>query len=89
MQIIFLQELKKEHKLPASLWITSSDNFASWGGDSSYHNETLEKLCKEVDYISLHTYPMHDTHYNPIFWGINNEEKALAKKEQIEQLNMD
>jgi hypothetical protein len=27
-----LQELKKVGKLDAKLWITSSDNFASWGG---------------------------------------------------------
>ena len=27
-----LQDLKKEDKLSKDLWITSSDNFASWGG---------------------------------------------------------
>ena len=33
-----LQDLKKQEKLPENLWITSSDNFASWGGgDESYH----------------------------------------------------
>ena len=37
-----LQKLKKEGKLPSDLWITSSDNFASWGGgDESYHKEEL------------------------------------------------
>lgn len=66
-----LQNLKKEGKLPASLWITSSDNFASWGGGGSeYHVEDLRQLMAAVDYISMHTYPMHDTHYNPAFWGV-------------------
>jgi hypothetical protein len=60
---------KKVGKLDANLWITSSDNFASWGGgDPEYHVPDLEKLIKAVDYISMHTYPMHDTHYNPTFW---------------------
>ncbi len=27
-----LQDLKKKGELPKDLWITSSDNFASWGG---------------------------------------------------------
>ena len=62
----------------------SSDNFASWGGgDPVYHVEDLEKLLKAVDFISLHTYPMHDTHYNPEFWGITEAEAELPKTEQI------
>ncbi len=66
-----LQDLKKKNKLPKDIWITSSDNFASWGGgDKEYHVEDLNKLIKAVDYISMHTYPMHDTHYNPDFWGV-------------------
>jgi exo-beta-1,3-glucanase (GH17 family) len=65
----YLQDLKKEGKLPKDLWITSSDNFASWGGGGEeYHIEDLNKLIKAVDYISMHTYPMHDTHYQPEFW---------------------
>jgi hypothetical protein len=41
-----LQDLKKEGVLPESLWITSSDNFASWGGGGSeYHVSDLESLC--------------------------------------------
>ncbi|HMC00083.1 MAG TPA: hypothetical protein VKN14_03500, partial [Flavobacteriaceae bacterium] len=64
-----LQDLKKEGKLSKDLWITSSDNFASWGGGGEeYHVEDLNKLIKAVDYISMHTYPMHDTHYQPEFW---------------------
>ena len=79
-----LQGLKAEGELPQDLWITSSDNFASWGGgDPVYHVEDLEKLLKAVDFISLHTYPMHDTHYNPEFWGITEAEAELPKTEQI------
>jgi len=79
-----LQDLKKFNKLPKDLWITSSDNFASWGGGGAeYHEENLEKLIKAVDYISVHTYPMHDTHYNPVFWGVLEFESALSKEEKI------
>lgn len=81
----YLQDLKKEGKLPKDLWITSSDNFASWGGGGKeYHTEDLNKLIKAVDYISMHTYPMHDTHYNPIFWGIAENEKQLSEPEKID-----
>jgi len=82
-----LQELKKTGKLPKDLWITSSDNFASWGGGGSeYHVEDLEKLIKSVDYISMHTYPMHDTHYNPIFWGVKESEYDLSKEDKINKI---
>ena len=65
-----LQGLKANGTLPADLWITSSDNFASWGGGGAeYHNEDLNALIKAVDYVSMHTYPFHDTHYNPVFWS--------------------
>jgi len=79
-----LQELKRAGELPADLWITSSDNFASWGGGGSeYHVEDLNKLIEAVDYISMHTYPMHDTHYNPEFWGIHPAESDLSDQEKI------
>ena len=79
-----LQNLKKENKLPKNLWITSSDNFASWGGGSDeYHKEDLNKLIEEVDYISMHTYPMHDTHYNPVFWYTKEEKPNIEKVNNI------
>ena len=72
-----LQELKATGELPKDLWVTSSDNFASWGGgDAEYHVEDLNKLIAAVDYLSVHTYPMHDTHYNPDFWGVFEGEKT-------------
>lgn len=80
-----LQNLKKEQKLPATLWVTTSDNFASWGGgDKEYHVEDLNQLIKAVDYISMHTYPMHDTHYHPVFWGVFESEINLSEKEKID-----
>jgi exo-beta-1,3-glucanase (GH17 family) len=80
-----LQNLKKEGKLPKDLWITSSDNFASWGGGGEeYHKEDLNELIRTVDYISMHTYPMHDTHYNPVFWGVRENEANLSADEKIE-----
>ena len=79
-----LQDLKTVEQLPKDLWITSSDNFASWGGGGAeYHVEDLTKLAKAVDYISLHTYPMHDTHYNPDFWGVLETEGDLSHTEKI------
>ena len=79
-----LQDLKKQGKLSKDVWITSSDNFASWGGGGKeYHVEDLTKLIKAVDYISMHTYPMHDTHYNPSFWGILENENKLSEQEKI------
>lgn len=80
-----LQGLKKSGKLPKDLWITSSDDFASWGGgDSSYHTKDLEELIKAVDYISMHTYAYHNTHYNPQFWQSPKEDTALSDIEKID-----
>ncbi|RME92445.1 MAG: glycosyl hydrolase family 17 [Bacteroidetes bacterium] len=81
----YLQQLKTQGKLPVDLWITSSDNFASWGGGGEeYHVEDLNQLIRAVDFLSVHTYPMHDTHYNPSFWGIIEDEATWSKEAQIE-----
>ncbi|MFZ2341129.1 MAG: hypothetical protein WAW07_15575 [Bacteroidales bacterium] len=80
-----LQNLKKKGKLPPTLWITSSDNYASWGsGGSDYHIKDLNELIRAVDYISMRTYPMHNTHYNPAFWVIPEEEEDLSDMEKID-----
>lgn len=80
-----LQGLKESGKLSKDLWITSSDDFASWGGgDAGYHTEDLEKLIKAVDYVSMHTYPYHNTHYNPKFWGVPENEESLTDLEKID-----
>ncbi len=82
--VIYLQDLKKSDKLPTDMWITSSDDFSSWGGGGAeYHTEDLEKLYKAVDYISMHTYPYHNTHYNPEFWIIEDDE-TLSDMEKID-----
>jgi len=80
-----LQDLKAEGKLSKDLWITSSDDFASWGGaEDQYHVKTLEDLVKAVDYISMHTYPYHNTHYNPEFWHVPNAHKGMPDITKIE-----
>ena len=84
--VLHLQNLKVEGKLPKDLWITSSDDFASWGGgEDSYKVPALEKLIKAVDYVSAHTYPYHNTHYNPEFWKVPNFHKNLSDKEKIDK----
>lgn len=81
----YLQDLKQKGELEHDLWITSSDDFASWGGgDKSYHTEELAELIKAVDYISMHTYPMHNTYYNPEFWMLPEAEENLSEKEKID-----
>ena len=80
-----LQELKNNSKLPKDLWVTSSDDFSSWGGgDASYHTEDLKKLVNAVDYVSMHTYPYHNTHYNPQFWGVPDGEAKLSDLEKVD-----
>jgi len=76
-----LQQLKKDGKLPSGVWITSSDNFASWGGDvPAYHKPDLKSLFQAVDFVSMHTYPFHDTHYVSEFWIAPAAEAQLSPK---------
>jgi exo-beta-1,3-glucanase (GH17 family) len=83
----FLQDQKKQGNLDKDLWITSSDNFASWGGGGTeYHVPDLEKLIKAVDFLSVHTYPMHDTHYNPVFWGVLPKEKSKSNMKILDNV---
>ncbi|MFT6855960.1 MAG: exo-beta-1,3-glucanase (GH17 family) [Cyclobacteriaceae bacterium] len=80
-----LQNLKKSGELSEDLWITSSDDFASWGGaDAEYHTEDLAKLMNAVDYVSIHSYPYHNSHYNPDFWYVPEEEEDI---EYIDKIN--
>lgn len=80
-----LQELKKQNKLVKEVWITSSDDFASWGGgDTSYHTKDLEEIIKAVDYVSMHTYPYHNTHYNPDFWQTSSNENHFDELQKVE-----
>ncbi len=80
-----LQELKKTGELSKDLWITSSDDFASWGGgDHSYRTVDLENIIRAVDYVSMHTYPMHNSYYNPEFWVTPEEEQNLSNLEKVD-----
>ena len=80
-----LQGLKKKGELSKDLWITSSDDFSSWGGgDLSYRVKDLENLIKAVDYVSMHTYAYHNSHYSPGFWKVPDKELHLSDKEKID-----
>ena len=80
----YLQDLKERGEIPAETWITSSDNHASWGGSSEYRNADLRELIRAVDFVSLHTYPFHDSHHNPDFWGVPADEDNLSIKEKVD-----
>ena len=81
----YLQDLKKSGQLAKDLWITSSDNFAAWGGgDPVYHTKELISLINAVDYISMHTYSFHDSYYNPSFWNYSN--KSITETAKAEEL---
>ena len=83
-EVNHLQELKSKGALAADLWITSSDNFASWGGaEQVYHLEALDSLIAAVDYVSVHSYPFHDTHYNPDWWWLRPDQDSLDKKQKV------
>jgi len=83
--VAYLQDLKKSGGIPADIWITSSDNYESWGGGAAtYQTEELAALIKAVDFLSVHTYPFHDSHYNPAFWGVPAEQEALSDIEKTE-----
>ncbi|MGJ8744174.1 glycosyl hydrolase family 17 protein [Polaribacter sp.] len=80
-----LQDLKANGTLSKDLWITCSDDFASWGGgDPSYRVKELEDLIKAVDYVSMHTYAYHNSHYNPTFWKTPHHIRNLSDKEKID-----
>ena len=80
-----LQDLKKNNKLSQDLWITSSDDFASYGGaEDTYKTKDLEALINAVDYVSMHTYPFHNSHYNPNFWKVPNSENNLSEVEKVD-----
>ena len=82
----YLQDLKINGTINNNIWITSSDNFASWGGGSEeYHNDDLDKLIRSVDYVSMHTYAFHDTYYNPVFWNLSSGSEDLSKKDIIKK----
>ncbi|MFT5996691.1 MAG: exo-beta-1,3-glucanase (GH17 family) [Gammaproteobacteria bacterium] len=84
-----LQALKADGSIANDIWITSSDNHASWGSlgtgaDNGYNNDDLKALIAAVDFISLHTYPFHDTYYDEEFWLVPSAEADLTVKQKVD-----
>jgi len=80
-----LQALKASGDLNPDIWITSSDNYESWGGGAKfYQTDDLAALIKAVDFVSVHTYPFHDSFYNQDFWGVLADEEQLSKQQMTE-----
>ncbi|WP_415226612.1 hypothetical protein [Psychromonas sp.] len=79
-----LQALKASGDINENIWITSSDNHAVWAGQGDYASDDLDALIAAVDYISLHTYPFHDTHYDDSFWKVPNDEADLSVQAQAD-----
>ena len=48
------------------------------------HLQDLKKIAHAVDYISMHTYPYHNSHYNPKFWKVLESEENLSGKEKVD-----
>lgn len=82
-----LQALKADGSIAKDIWITSSDNHASWGSEgagSDYDNEDLKELIATVDYISLHIYPFHDTFYHDTFWSVPSQEASFSVQKKVD-----
>lgn len=76
----YLKNQREEGHISEKIWITTSDNFAAWGGgDASYHTDELRELIRAVDYVSMHTYPFHDSHHNPAYWIANSDEADTTR----------
>ena len=80
-----LQTAKASGALTPDVLITSSDNYVAWGGGNPiYHADELTELMRAVDFISVHTYPFHDSFYNPSFWGVLPEEDSMPVESMTE-----
>ncbi|OUU36971.1 MAG: exo-beta-1,3-glucanase [Cellvibrionales bacterium TMED49] len=81
----YLQKQKQSGIISPDIWITSSDNYESWGGgNDTYHSEDLTQLIEAVDFISIHTYPFHDSFYNQDYWGVLPAEEKIPKQKMIQ-----
>lgn len=78
----YLKDARATGKMPAKTLVTTSDNWAALGGEASYHNDDLLALLKAIDFVSLHTYAYHNTHYAPEFWEVPPEEAELTVPEK-------
>ncbi len=65
----YLKQARADGRMPANTLITTSDNWAALGGEASYHNDDLLELLRQIDFVSLHTYAFHGTHFdNSLQW---------------------
>ncbi len=81
----YLKQARVDGRMPAETLITTSENWAALGGEESYHNDDLLELLRQIDFVSLHTYAFHDTHYNKAFqWGALPSETEMPVTEQAQ-----
>ena len=81
--IRYLKVARTEGDMPEKTLVTSSDNWAAWGGTEQYRNDDLLALLREVDFVSLHTYAFHDTYYDPALkWAAPASQADLPVEEQ-------
>ncbi len=79
-----LKEARADGRIPSGTLVTTSDNWAALGGESSYHGPDLVELLNQIDFLSLHTYAFHDSYYNTILqWAPLAEETDLPKADQV------
>ena len=83
-----LQALKKENKLPANFGSPAQMIFPPGAEGVGVSYSILKKLIHAVDYISMHTYPYHNTHYNPDFWQVPPKEAKLSAIEKVDAAMM-
>jgi exo-beta-1,3-glucanase (GH17 family) len=82
-----LQQAKIDGTIPAGIWITSSDNHAVWSATdvaSAGQLDAIKELYEAVDYISLHSYPFHDTHWASDYWNVPANEDGLTDQQKID-----
>jgi glucosylceramidase len=82
----YLRQARAEGRLPPDTLITTSENWAALGGEAAYRNADLLELLRQIDFLSLHTYAFHDTHYNQgLLWGATPDELDLPVAEQAQR----
>ena len=82
----YLRRARADGRLPAETLITTSDNWAALGGAAEYRNDDLIELLRRIDYVSLHTYAFHGTHYDrTMLWGATPDEQRLPTTARAER----
>jgi exo-beta-1,3-glucanase (GH17 family) len=82
----YLKQARADGRMPPKTLITTSENWAALGGEESYHNDDLFELLRQIDFVSLHTYAFHGTHYDKsLAWGVLPSEGTLPVSEQAKR----